>query len=86
MRMNVGEIRQVGIEVYNLANQDFVISQADYTIKDAQRREIEKGFPTIDGHKIFALFKAEKTGKYEMEFSYLIDPEVLKAKVMIEVM
>lgn len=80
-----GEIRQIGIEVVNMVNQDFVIDVAEYEIVDMQGKQIEKGYPTIDGHKILTLFNASVTGKFYIFFKYHIGPEILKAKIFVEV-
>lgn len=82
--MQLGEIREVGIEVISNIRQDFVIDAADYQIlKD--NVEVDKGLPTIDKHKILTLFSAMEKGRYVVIFKYHIGAEIFKAKVYVEV-
>lgn len=85
MIFNKGEVRKVGIEVISQVNDSFAIDAADFTIHMDDGTEIETGSATIDGHKILALFSANEIGKYVCEFSYHIGPEILKAKINVEV-
>lgn len=81
-----GEIRQIGIEVSNVAGENFVIEAAEYEIVDTNGNQIERGYPTIDGHKLLTLFNANEKGSFNVYFKYHIGPEVLKAKVFVEVL
>lgn len=85
MYLNKGEVRQVGIEVLSQLNQDFVIDAADFSIIKGSEETVETGTPTIDGHKIVTLFSAQQSGSYYVEFTYHIGPEIMKAKVYLEV-
>ncbi len=80
-----GEIRQIGIEITNVAGQDFVIDAAEYEILDTEGNQIERGYPTINGHKILTLFNASQKGSFYVFFKYHIGPEILKAKIFVEV-
>lgn len=80
-----GEIRLIGIEVTSKTTQDFVIEAAEYSITDSSNVEIDSGFPDIDGHKISALFNATNKGGFYVIFKYHIGPEILKARVSVEV-
>lgn len=84
MVLQQGEVREVGIEVINQLGQDFSIDAAEYKII-SNDQEAESGFPTIVGHKIITLFNAAKTGEYNIIFKYHIGPEILKAKIFVEV-
>jgi hypothetical protein len=84
MLLQKGEVRIVGIEVISQVQQDFIIEGAEFAITQ-DGEVIEKGEATVDGHKIFTLFSANETGRYLCEFTYRIGPEVLKAKVIVEV-
>ena len=86
MKVKLGEIRSVGIEVFNLQNQEFEISVAEYEILDEEKNIIDRGIPTIDRNRIFTLFNAEERGKYNVVFKYHIEPEVLIANVEVEVL
>ena len=85
MYMNQGEVRQIGIEVISQLNQDFIIDAADFSILDNTRQTIENGIPTIEGHKIIMLFSGQKAGRYNILFTYHVGPEIMKAKIYIEV-
>lgn len=85
MFMKHGEVRRLGIEVISTTNQDFVIEAADYSIKKTDGEIVETGIPTIDEHKILALFSAQETGNYDCEFTYHIGPEILKANISVRV-
>ena len=85
MYLQKGEIRQVGIEVISQLNQDFIIDAADFSILDSSGNVLENGTPTIEGHKIITLFSAAQAGKFYVEFTYHIGPEIIKAKIYIEV-
>lgn len=84
MFLQLGEIREVGIEVVSNIRQDFVIDVAEYkVVKD--NIEIDRGYPTIDNHKILTLFSATEKGKYTVIFKYHIGAEIFIAKVYVEV-
>lgn len=84
MFLQLGEVREVGIEVVSNIRQDFVIDVAEYSvIKD--NTEVDRGYPTIDGHKILTLFSATEKGKYTVIFKYHIGSEIFIAKVYVEV-
>ena len=85
MLLQKGEIREVGIEVINKLGQSFTIDAADYTILKSSGEEIEKGFPMIEGVKLITLFNAIEKGRYYVIFKYHIGAEILKAKILVEV-
>ncbi len=85
MIINKGEVRQVGIEVISQVKQDFIIETADYKILKVDGTEIEKGNAVIQGKKVLTLFSANDVGKHYCEFTYRIGPEILKAKIYVEV-
>lgn len=85
MYLKQGEVRRIGIEVVSQVNDSFAIDTADYSITDSAGRVIENGIPTIDGHKIETLFSANNIGRFFCEFTYRIGPEILKAKIYLEV-
>lgn len=84
MYLQLGEVREVGIEVVSDINQDFVIDTAEYSIVKNDI-EVDRGYPTIDNHKILTLFTAKNIGKYYVVFKYHIGAEIFKAKVHMEV-
>lgn len=86
MVVYLGEIREIGIEVINKLSEDFVIEAAEYQITKKDGTEIEKGYPSIDNHKLLALFNAIEKGPFYIIFKYHIGPEILKSKVLVEVM
>lgn len=86
MYLKKGEVRKVGIEVISQLNQNFVIDAADFSIMKASGEVVEIGIPTIDNYKIATLFSANEVGKFYCEFTYRIGPEILKAKIFVEVM
>jgi hypothetical protein len=86
MYVKKGEVRKVGVEVTNRLNQDFIIDAADFSILAEDGTEIEKGYPTIDGHKVIALFSGSTLGKFTCEFTMHIGVEILKSKIEIEVL
>lgn len=84
MYLQLGEVREIGIEVTSDIKQDFVIDVAEYQVlKD--NVEVDRGYPTIDGHKILTLFNANELGKFYVSIKYHIGPEIFKAKVYVEV-
>ena len=85
MYLRKGEVREVGIEVFNELGQDFEIETAEYEVVDTQERTIDKGYADIKGHRILALFSAQERGRFYMVFTYRIGPEILKAKIFLEV-
>ena len=85
MIINQGEVRQVGIEVISKVKQNFIIEASDYKILKIDGTVVETGESTIDGYKILTLFSAQEQGIYNIEFTYRIGPEILKAKLYVEV-
>lgn len=85
MTLQIGEVREIGIEVINQFSEDFVIEAAEYQIISKSGTEIEKGVPTINGHKIMTLFAAVEKGWFFLIFKYHIGPEILKARISVEV-
>lgn len=85
VRILVGEKRELGIEVINLLGQDFVIDAAEYTIENTNGEIIEQGFPTINNKQLLVLFNATAKGRFYVIFKYHIGPEILKAKMLVEV-
>lgn len=85
MTLQLGEVREVGIEVVNQLGQDFSIDAAEYQIIREDNTEIDKGFPMISGHKILTLFNALEKGLFYVIFKYHIGAEILKAKIFMEV-
>jgi len=85
MILQEGEVREVGIEVINQNNEDFIVDACEYSIIE-NGIEIEKGVATIDGHKLLTLFSARKKGKYYVIFKYHIGPEIIKSKIHMEVL
>lgn len=85
MYLNKGEVRKVGIEVISQLNEDFIIETADFVIMKLTGEILEQGIPTIEEHKISTLFSANEVGKFYCEFTYRIGPEILKAKIYMEV-
>jgi hypothetical protein len=83
MNINIGEVRKIGIEVTSRLGQDFIIESADYVITAEDGAEVDRGYPSIDGHKIVALFTAAEVGRFIMEFTFRIGPEILKNKINI---
>lgn len=86
MILTQGEVREIGIEVVSQVKQDFIIEAADYVITKTDGTTIESGTATIDGRKILTLFSAQEVGKFYVWFIYRIGPEILKAKIYLEVM
>ncbi|WP_461206936.1 hypothetical protein [Clostridium sp. DL1XJH146] len=85
MYVTQGEVREVGIEINNLLGQDFTIDASEYEILKTDGDVIETGQPTMDGHKLIALFSATEKGRFYVWFKYHIGPEILKAKILVEV-
>lgn len=81
-----GEVREIGIEVISQVEQDFTIETADFVIVNANdNTQIENGTATIDDKKILTMFSAANIGSYYCIFTYRIGPEILKAKIYVEV-
>ena len=80
-----GEVRKIGIEVVSQLSQEFKIDSADFSIMKISGEAVENGMATIEEHKILTLFSAQEIGKYYCEFTYRIGPEILKAKIYVEV-
>lgn len=85
MILQLGEIREVGIEVINQLGQDFVIEAAEYEVIKRDGTDVEKGFPMIKEHKLITLFNAIEVGRFYVIFKYHIGAEILRAKVLVEV-
>ena len=85
MQLAHGEVRKIGIEVKSQLDQDFLIETADFNISKITGELVEQGTPTIDNHKIIALFSAAECGNFYCEFTYRIGPEILKARIYVEV-
>lgn len=85
MVIQQGEIRQVGIEVINQLGQDFEIEAAEYEIVKGDGTRVEYGFPMIEDKKILTLFNGANKGRFYVIFKYHIGPEILKAKILVEV-
>lgn len=85
MVIHQGEVRQIGIEVINQLGQDFVIEAAEYEVIKKDGTEVEKGSLMIKEHKLITLFSAVETGWFYVIFKYHIGAEILKAKILVEV-
>lgn len=86
MLINQGEVRQIGIEVISRVREDFEIETAEYEIKKPDDDTIiQAGVATIEGNKILTLFSASHTGTFYCTLTYRIGPEILKAKLRLEV-
>lgn len=85
MYVRKGEVRRIGIEVVSQLNQDFEIEAADFVIFKSNGEIVERGIPTIEEYKIMTLFSAQDKGQHHCEFTYRIGPEILKAKIYVEV-
>jgi hypothetical protein len=85
MTINKGEVRQIGIEVISQVKQDFIIENAEYRIISRDGTLVEKGVASVEGHKILTLISGSSAGVFYCEFTYRIGPEILKAKVLVEV-
>lgn len=85
MLFSKGEVRQVGIDVTNKLNEDFNIETADYEVIKSNGESIEKGYATIDGHKVLTLFSAMEVGNFYCILTYRVASEILKAKIHIQV-
>jgi hypothetical protein len=80
-----GEVRQIGIEVLSQVKQDFVITSADYKITDINGNEVENGSAMVDNKRISTLFSGLNIGAFYCDFIYRIGPEILKARIYVEV-
>lgn len=85
MIVRKGEVRQIGIEVLNKLEQSFEIDAAEYSIQNISGSVSESGFPTIDGHKLYMLFDGTHIGRHYVVFKYHVGPEILKAKIIVDV-
>lgn len=85
MTLHQGEIRRVGIKVSSRVNENFTIEAAEYKVLSTNQEVLDNGFPSIEGHKITTLFNAIDKGVFYVLFKYHIGPEILKAKVVVEV-
>lgn len=85
MRIYEGEVRMIGIEIESTRDSNFVIEAADYVIIDKDKNIIEEGIPTIEGHRMVVLFSGTDKGIYQIAFKYHIGPEILKARILVEV-
>jgi len=85
MYIKRGEVKEIGIEVINQLGETFIIEAAEYQITKKEGTEIEKGIPSIEDHKLTALFSATQKGEFYMIFKYHIATEIIKAKVFVEV-
>lgn len=85
MILQEGEVREVGIEIINQTCKDFIIDAAEYKIINKDKEILEEGFATINTNKILLLFNATKKGEFSVIFKYHIGPEILKAKIYVEV-
>lgn len=83
--MQLGEVREVGIEVISNLGEAFLIEDSKFEITTARGTFINKGVPTVEHHKIITLFDANEVGSYVVIFTYHIGPETLKAKISVEV-
>lgn len=85
MVFNKGEIRRVGIEVFNNIKQDFIIDTADYELFNERGDLLDSGLLTINGHVLTTLFFANESGKYRFSFRYTIGVERLIDNIYIQV-
>lgn len=85
MSIDLGEIREVGIQVYSKIGQPFVIDTAEYEILTANEELLENGLATIEDDKVLMLFHATQKGAFIVKFKYMIDDETLIAKIKIGV-
>ena len=80
-----GEIRNIGLTISNSKIDSFVIDSAQFAISDPNENISIHGDATINGNSIYTLFSADNIGKYNVTFIYKIGPEILKAKLYIDV-
>lgn len=81
----VGETKYVDLEVSSKEGTPFVITSATWTL-ESMGEEIAHGTATVDGHKVSVLLTApEEVGRYTLIIWYNIPPEVIGAKVIVNV-
>lgn len=86
MQIIKGEKREVRIKVLSRKNEPFTIRNGSYELIKWGSTEIEStGIALIENNEIFALVQPLKTGLYNLDFTYEIALEVLKASVQLEV-
>lgn len=85
MSLDLGEIREVGIQVYSKIGQPFAIDTAEYEILTANEELLENGLATIEDDKVLMLFHATQKGAFIVKFKYMINDETLIAKIKIGV-
>ena len=81
----IGETKFVELEVTSRDKVDFTITSATWSL-ESMGEEIDHGTAIVDGHKISVLLTApEKVGQYKLVVWYNIPPEVVGAKVIVNV-
>ena len=81
----IGETKFVELEIISRDNADFLIPSATWEL-ESMGEVIEQGTAIVDGHNISVLLTApESVGQYELTVWYSIPPEVIAAKVIINV-
>ena len=85
MFIQLGEVRDIAIDIFSKSNRPFTIDSATYSIENEKGEELSNGVISIDEHRLIASFNATKKGIFYMVFIYNINNEKLKAKVKVEV-
>lgn len=81
----IGETKWIDLEISSKDNQDFTITSSNWSL-ESMGKEIDHGNATITGHNISVLLTApEKVGQYKLVIWYNIPPEVIAAKVIVNV-
>lgn len=86
MRMNIGEIRHVKIEVFSIKNQEFNIDNAYYELirRDTGKAE-SQGTCGIEHHNIDVVIQPVFPGFYDLKLVYSIANEKLIENIEIHV-
>lgn len=86
MRINVGEVRHVKIEVFSIKKEEFNIDNAEYELirKDTGKSEIE-GVCGVEGHLIDVVIQPKFSGFYILKIVYSIANERLIENIEINV-
>ena len=81
----IGETKFVELEVASRDGSEFTITSATWTL-ESMGEEVDHGTAIIDGHKVSVLLTApEIAGRYTLIIWYNIPPEVIGAKVVVNV-
>ena len=88
INFDVGERKNIWIEIKEREGKKFNIRSANCAIYDSSGKKLAEGLATIEGQKIYSLVDSSKLGPnriYQARFIYIVGNETLVERIFFKV-